>query len=103
MTLSPEVIGTAGSLSLPGLLDVDRLRKDFPVLDRVTPDGLPLVYLDSANTSQKPQQVIDAMVDFYSHHNANVARAMHMLGQESTELFEGARDKVAAFVGRKLQ
>jgi len=99
MTLSPEVIGTAGSLSLPGLLDVDRLRKDFPVLDRVTPDGLPLVYLDSANTSQKPQQVIDAMVDFYSHHNANVARAMHMLGQESTELFEGARDKVAAFVG----
>ena len=69
------------------------------MLERVTPDGLPLVYLDSANTSQKPQQVIDAMVDFYSQHNANVARAMHMLGQESTELFEGARDKVAAFIG----
>jgi cysteine desulfurase/selenocysteine lyase len=99
MTLSPEVIGSPGSLSLPGLLDVERLRKDFPVLERVTPDGLPLVYLDSANTSQKPQQVIDAMVDYYSHHNANVARAMHMLGQESTELFEGARDKVAAFIG----
>jgi cysteine desulfurase/selenocysteine lyase len=99
MTLSPEVIGSSGSLSLPGLLDVERIRKDFPVLDRVTPDGLPLVYLDSANTSQKPQQVIDAMVDFYSRHNANVARAMHMLGQESTELFEGARDKVAAFIG----
>jgi cysteine desulfurase/selenocysteine lyase len=99
MTLSPEVIGSPGSLSLPGLLDVERIRKDFPVLDRVTPDGLPLVYLDSANTSQKPRQVIDAMVDFYSHHNANVARAMHMLGQESTELFEGARDKVAAFIG----
>jgi cysteine desulfurase / selenocysteine lyase len=99
MTLSPEVIGNAGSLSLPGLLDVERIRKDFPVLDRLTPDGLPLVYLDSANTSQKPHQVIDAMVDFYSHHNANVARAMHMLGQESTELFEGARDKVAAFIG----
>ena len=105
MTLSPEVIGNPGSLgnpgspSLPGLLDVERIRKDFPVLDRVTPDGLPLIYLDSANTSQKPQQVIDAMVDFYSRHNANVARAMHMLGQESTELFEGARDKVAAFIG----
>jgi cysteine desulfurase / selenocysteine lyase len=105
MTLSPEVIGNPGSLgdpgspNLPGLLDVERIRKDFPVLDRVTPDGLPLVYLDSANTSQKPQQVIDAMVDFYSRHNANVARAMHMLGQESTELFEGARDKVAAFIG----
>jgi cysteine desulfurase/selenocysteine lyase len=105
VTLSPEVIGNPGSLgnpgspSLPGLLDVERIRKDFPVLDRVTPDGLPLVYLDSANTSQKPQQVIDAMVDFYSRHNANVARAMHMLGQESTELFEGARDKVAAFIG----
>jgi cysteine desulfurase/selenocysteine lyase len=105
MTLSPEVIGNPGSLgnpgspNLPGLLDVDRIRKDFPVLDRVTPEGLPLVYLDSANTSQKPQQVIDAMVDFYSRHNANVARAMHMLGQESTELFEGARDKVAAFIG----
>lgn len=80
-------------------LDVERIRKDFPVLERVMPDGLPLVYLDSANTSQKPQQVIDAVADFYGHHNANVARAMHMLGQESTELFEGARDKVAAFIG----
>jgi len=99
MTLSPEVIGNPGSLSLPGLLDIDRIRKDFPILDRVTPDGLPLVYLDSANTSQKPQQVIDTMVDYYSRHNANVARAMHMLGQESTELFERARDKVAAFIG----
>jgi cysteine desulfurase / selenocysteine lyase len=99
MTLSPEVIGNPTPLTLPGLLDVERIRKDFPVLERVTPDGLPLVYLDSANTSQKPRQVIDAMVDFYSQHNANVARAMHMLGQESTELFEGARDKVATFIG----
>jgi cysteine desulfurase/selenocysteine lyase len=99
MTLSPEVIGNPTPLTLPGMLDVERIRKDFPVLERVTPDGLPLVYLDSANTSQKPRQVIDAMVDFYSQHNANVARAMHMLGQESTELFEGARDKVATFIG----
>ena len=61
MTLSPEVIGSADSLSLPGLLDVERIRQDFPVLERVTPEGLPLVYLDSANTSQKPRQVIDAI------------------------------------------
>jgi len=99
MTLSPEVIGSPTPLSLPGLLDVEQIRTDFPILERVTPDGLPLVYLDSANTSQKPRQVIDAMVDFYGQHNANVARAMHMLGQESTELFEGARDKVATFIG----
>jgi cysteine desulfurase/selenocysteine lyase len=80
-------------------LDVEKIRKDFPVLERVLPDGSPLVYLDSANTSQKPRQVIDAITDYYSRHNANVARAMHLLGAESTELFEGARDKVAAFVG----
>jgi cysteine desulfurase/selenocysteine lyase len=89
-----------GSSSWAGSpLDFERLRKDFPVLERVLPDGSPLVYLDSANTSQKPRQVIDAMVDYYSNHNANVARAMHLLGQESTELFEGARDKVAGFIG----
>jgi cysteine desulfurase/selenocysteine lyase len=80
-------------------LDVERIRKDFPVLERVLPDGSPLVYLDSANTSQKPRQVIEAIADYYGQHNANVARAMHMLGQESTELFEGARDKIAAFIG----
>ena len=60
--------------------------------------GYPLVYLDSANTSQKPQVVIDAMVDHLERHNANVARAMHQLGAESTEAFEGGRDKVAAFL-----
>jgi cysteine desulfurase/selenocysteine lyase len=80
-------------------LDVERIRKDFPVLERTLPDGTPLAYLDSANTSQKPRQVIDAITDFYSHHNANVARAMHLLGAEATEAFEGSRDKVAAFVG----
>ena len=62
-------------------------------------DGYPLVYLDSANTSQKPQVVIDTMVDHLERHNANVARAVHQLGAESTEAFEDARDKVAAFIG----
>ncbi len=82
-----------------GLLpDLEVLRKDFPILARTVGDGLPLVYLDSANTSQKPQCVIDAMVDHLERHNANVARAMHTLGAESTEAFEGGRDLVAAFI-----
>jgi cysteine desulfurase / selenocysteine lyase len=82
-----------------GLLDgLDLIRKDFPILGRTMADGHPLVYLDSANTSQKPQVVVDAMVDHLERHNANVARAMHQLGAESTEGFEGARDKVAAFL-----
>jgi cysteine desulfurase / selenocysteine lyase len=80
-------------------LDVERIRKDFPILERMLPGDLPLVYLDSANTSQKPRQVIDTIADFYARHNANVARAVHTLGQEATERFEGARDKVAGFVG----
>jgi len=85
---------------MEGLLpDLEVVRKDFPILSRTTPDGRPLVYLDSANTSQKPQVVIDAMVDHLERHNANVARAMHLLGAEATEAFEGGRDKVASFIG----
>ena len=86
-------------MTIPGLLDgLDLIRKDFPILSRELADGHPLVYLDSANTSQKPQCVIDAMVDHLERHNANVARAVHQLGQESTEAFEDGRDKVAAFL-----
>jgi cysteine desulfurase/selenocysteine lyase len=84
---------------LPGLLDgLDLIRADFPILGRELAGGQPLVYLDSANTSQKPQVVIDTMVDHLERHNANIARAMHQLGAESTEAFESARDKVAAFL-----
>jgi cysteine desulfurase / selenocysteine lyase len=78
-------------------LDVEAIRKDFPILAREV-HGVPLVYLDSANTSQKPQVVLDTLAEFYAQHNANVARAVHTLGSESTTLYEGARDKVAAFV-----
>ncbi|BBH15887.1 putative cysteine desulfurase [Nocardioides baekrokdamisoli] len=86
--------------ALPGLLpDLEIVRKDFPILERTVADGQRLVYLDSANTSQKPQIVIDTMVDHLERHNANVARAMHTLGSESTEAFEGARDAVASFLG----
>ena len=84
---------------LAGLLpELEVIRADFPILSRTVAGGLPLVYLDSANTSQKPQVVIDTMVDHLERHNANVARAMHTLGAESTEAFEGGRDKVAAFI-----
>ena len=78
--------------------DVDKVRADFPILGRILDGGHPLVYLDSANTSQKPQAVIDAMSEHLSWHNANVARAVHQLGAESTAAYEAARDKVAAFV-----
>ena len=78
-------------------LDVEAVRKDFPILAREV-HGVPLVYLDSANTSQKPQVVLDTLTEFYSLHNANVARAVHTLGSEATTLYEAARDKVAAFI-----
>lgn len=80
-------------------LDVETIRRDFPILSRTLSGGHPLVYLDSANTSQKPSQVVAAMDDHYLHHNANVARAMHQLGAEATSAFEEARTKVAAFIG----
>jgi cysteine desulfurase/selenocysteine lyase len=79
-------------------LDPATLRADFPILDREI-RGKPLVYLDSANTSQKPRQVLDAMDDYYRRHNANVHRAVHTLSEEATQLFEQARGKVARFLG----
>jgi cysteine desulfurase / selenocysteine lyase len=80
------------------MLDVARIRKDFPVLDREV-HGRPLVWLDSAATAQKPQSVIDAMGRFYEQSNANVHRGVHALAEEATEAFEQARGKVARFVG----
>ncbi|MDT4994231.1 MAG: cysteine desulfurase / selenocysteine lyase [Actinoplanes sp.] len=78
--------------------DVARIRADFPILDREI-NGSPLVYLDSANTSQKPRQVLDAMRAYHERHNANVSRSVHTLGTESTTAYEQARAKIAAFVG----
>lgn len=80
--------------------DVDAIRADFPILDTRVGEH-PLVYLDSANTSQKPQVVIDAVADHYAHHNANVARAMHKLGLEATQAYEGGRERIARFIGAK--
>ncbi|MER5320187.1 cysteine desulfurase [Streptosporangium roseum] len=79
--------------------DVERIRKDFPVLSRELSGGRPLVYLDSGNSAQKPTQVIDVMREHLAMHYSNVGRAMHALGAESTEAYENARDKVAAFIG----
>ena len=79
-------------------MDVAKVRADFPILSR-TINGHPLVYLDSGATSQRPNQVIDAEADFYRHHNANAHRGLYQLGEEATELFEGARAKLASFVG----
>lgn len=79
-------------------LDVALLRADFPILKREV-HGSPLVYLDSAATSQKPQVVIDTIVNFYRHTNANVHRGVYALSAQATDLFEGVRAKVARFIG----
>lgn len=78
-------------------LDVARIREDFPILSRLV-YGRPLVYLDNAATSQKPRQVIDALVRYYESYNANIHRAVHCLGEEATNAYEEARAKVAAFI-----
>src|SRR2546422_11087480 len=79
------------------LMNVERIREDFPILSR-TVRGKPLVYLDSAATSQKPKSVIDSVSDFFSRYNANVHRAIYALGEEATREYEGAREKVAQFI-----
>ena len=76
----------------------NEIKQDFPILKR-RGNGKQLVYLDSAATSQKPQQVIDALVDYYQNHNANIHRGVHTLGDESTKLYEQARKTVADFIG----
>jgi cysteine desulfurase/selenocysteine lyase len=81
-----------------GGLDVARIREDFPILSRTVGDR-PLVYLDTAATSQKPQVVIDTVADFYANHNANAHRGIYQLGEEATERFEGARATLARFFG----
>jgi cysteine desulfurase/selenocysteine lyase len=80
--------------------DVEAIRADFPILSRMV-NGHPLVYLDSGATSQKPRQVVEAIVDHYLNHNANVARSVHTLGTEATEAYEGARATIAAFIGAR--
>lgn len=80
-----------------GSPDWDRVRLDFPLLMREV-HGKPLVYFDNANTGQKPVQVIGAVDEFYRRYNANVSRAVHALGSEATDAYEGARNKLARFL-----
>ena len=79
--------------------DVEAVRKDFPILERRVHGDRRLVYLDSANTSQKPRAVLDALTEHYEQHNANIHRAQHVLAEEATAAYEGARDKVRDFIG----
>ena len=78
-------------------LDVERIRKDFPILHQEV-HGRPLVYLDSAATSQKPQVVLDALADYYGRDNANVHRGVHQLSERATEAYEGARTRIQRFL-----
>jgi cysteine desulfurase/selenocysteine lyase len=81
-------------------VDIATLKKDFPILER-TVHGKPLVYLDSASTSQKPRSVIDTMTRYYETFNANVHRGVFAIAEEATNEMEGARDKLRAFIGAK--
>jgi len=86
----------------PDHLDVGAIRADFPVLARTVRNGNPLIYLDSGATSQKPVQVLDAERSFYERHNGAAHRGTHLLGEEATDVYEGARAKVAAFIGAEV-
>lgn len=84
--------------TMNGLLNVEKVREDFPIFQREVKPGVPLVYLDSTATSQKPLAVIEAMDDFYKRSNANIHRGIHTLAEEATEMYESARRKVAEFI-----
>src|SRR3989338_4726668 len=80
------------------MLDTTRIRRDFPILSR-TMHGKPLVYLDNAATTQKPRQVIDALVNYYSRYNANIHRGLYALAEEATAAYEAVREQTAQFIG----
>ena len=82
------------------MLDVNKIRQDFPILSRQV-YGKPLVYLDNAATSQKPHSVIQALVDYYEGYNSNIHRGVHALSMEATQRYEEAREKVSGFIGAK--
>ena len=83
------------------MLDIKAIRADFPILDRVLPNGKNLVYFDNAATSQKPQCVIDAMSNFYENYNSNAHRSNHTLADEASSALENARNQISNFFGAK--
>ncbi len=95
MTTFPDTVAASGTT----VLDVGRIRADFPILSRTVRDGKPLVYLDSGATSQRPVQVLDAERTFLTTCNAAVHRGAHQLAEEATDAYEGARETIARFVG----
>ena len=99
-TTPPRTTGASSDLSqVPAPLDVGAIRADFPLLGRTVRDGRPLVYLDSGATSQRPRQVLDAERSFLETSNAAVHRGAHQLAEEATDAYEGARERIAGFVG----
>ncbi|GJD40391.1 family 2A encapsulin nanocompartment cargo protein cysteine desulfurase [Methylobacterium bullatum] len=90
-------VSSQGSSPVAAPFDVERVRKDFPALHQSI-NGHPLVWLDNAATTHKPQSVIDATSEFYARHNSNIHRAAHTLAARSTDLFEGGREKVRRFI-----
>ena len=82
-------------------IDVDKIRADFPILKREVRPGIPLVYLDSTATTQKPERVLGAMENYYRFHNANIHRGVHTLAEEATTLYEESRAKIAQFIHAK--
>ncbi len=81
--------------------DVDKIRSDFPILSREVHPGIPLVYLDSTATSQKPLSVMQVMDNYYRMHNGNIHRGVHTLAEEATQAYEEAREKIAHFINAK--
>jgi cysteine desulfurase/selenocysteine lyase len=95
---APGDVTTAAAVQAAAL-DTEAIRADFPILGRAVRGGHPLIYLDSGATSQKPRQVLDAERDFYTMHNSAAHRGAHLLGEEATDAYEGARVRVADFIG----
>jgi cysteine desulfurase / selenocysteine lyase len=100
MPSSTSAVVPSASVVGPGFsraFDIDSIRADFPILRELV-HGKPLVYLDSANTSQKPASVLQALDDYYRHANGNIHRATHLLSERATQAYEGARVKAARFI-----
>src|SRR6201992_878995 len=94
-------MAATASQAVPGpALDVERVRRDFPILDR-TVNGRPLVYLDSGASSQRPIAVLRAVEEYETHSHANIHRGVHALSQAATEAFEGARERVRRFINAR--
>lgn len=100
--MNAELVGGRGVAADAPVLNVAKVRADFPGLAREI-HGKPLVYFDNANTAQKPARVIDAVSDYYRAHCANVSRAVHTLGTEATALYEGARTKLAELINARAR